>query len=599
MNWSTVPDLTSRKSLLIAALIVAAVSALAVGMASLDAFRHGVGDTDDAVRLVLVRELLAGHGWYHPEIARLQAPWGALMHWSRLLDGAIAALDLVFRIVLSPAQAELAARAVWPLLWLFPAALSALAIARRLGGSVALLATAIFTPTSLAALEQFRLGRVDHHNVQIVMVLTAAAAAIAGRDRPRAGLIAGLAGAFGLAVGSEGLVFHALIGAWFAFGLLRDEAETQAARRYGLALALGALGFFLIQTPPRLWTISVCDTIGANLVVALLIAGLGLAGTSSLGRTRAVRFALAGVTGVAALGAYLAMNPNCLHGPMGGVQPPVSDYINRVVEMASFSRAWLTQGPTSAALISGPALALVASPFLLARRQRWRDPAWLLLVALLGAGTVLTLLHVRMHAYPNWFALPVLGCAVADLAPLWRRLLTPTVLFTVLICPTNVALAAMAIAAPLSGPARKAPDRPAGLDACFQAAAYADFARRAPGLVLSELDLGPYVLAYTPHAAMAGPYHRFRRGIGDSIRAFSLPPEAAQYYVRSLGVGYVVDCPGHADQFDRVQTGPRGLLAALDQGRAPSWLEPLSAPADGLQVYRVQPAIAAKAPHSD
>ena len=29
-----------------------------------------------------------------------------------------------------------------------------------------------------------------------------------------------------------------------------------------------------------------------------------------------------------------------------------------------------------------------------------------------------------------------------------------------------------------------------------------------PGLVLSEIDLGPYILARTPHSVLNAPYHR-------------------------------------------------------------------------------------------
>ena len=46
-----------------------------------------LGDTDDALRLVLVREVLHGRGWYDQLVTRLAPPTGVWMHWSRLLDG--------------------------------------------------------------------------------------------------------------------------------------------------------------------------------------------------------------------------------------------------------------------------------------------------------------------------------------------------------------------------------------------------------------------------------------------------------------------------------------------------------------------------------
>ena len=49
-------------------------------------------DTDDAMRLVQVRDLLAGQGWFDMVQHRLMPPEGASMHWSRLVDAPLAAL---------------------------------------------------------------------------------------------------------------------------------------------------------------------------------------------------------------------------------------------------------------------------------------------------------------------------------------------------------------------------------------------------------------------------------------------------------------------------------------------------------------------------
>ena len=76
-----------------------------------------VNDTDDAMRLVEVRDLLAGQGWYDLTQHRLDAPYGASMHWSRLIDAPIAGLILLLRPLLG-VGAETAAAYVWPLLML-------------------------------------------------------------------------------------------------------------------------------------------------------------------------------------------------------------------------------------------------------------------------------------------------------------------------------------------------------------------------------------------------------------------------------------------------------------------------------------------------
>ena len=50
-----------------------------------------LGDTDDNMRIMQVRALLHGQGWYDLRQYRLDPPWGANIHWSRLVDLPIAA----------------------------------------------------------------------------------------------------------------------------------------------------------------------------------------------------------------------------------------------------------------------------------------------------------------------------------------------------------------------------------------------------------------------------------------------------------------------------------------------------------------------------
>ena len=51
---------------------------------------------DSAMRLVSVRDLLAGQGWFDLTQSRLGLEGGFEMHWSRLIDTPIAGLVLFF-----------------------------------------------------------------------------------------------------------------------------------------------------------------------------------------------------------------------------------------------------------------------------------------------------------------------------------------------------------------------------------------------------------------------------------------------------------------------------------------------------------------------
>jgi hypothetical protein len=590
--WSAIPDLRSTRALVavVAAALVAAVVLL--GLTSLPLYLKGYGDTDDAVRLVLVRELVSGQaGWYHPEILRLQFPAGGLMHWSRLIDGGIAGLDRLFALALSPAAAEATARALWPLLWL-PFVIGAAGVAaRRLAGSSGLFVAGLLAAMSLPALEQFRLGRIDHHNVQIVLCLVATSAAMTA-DRGRwIAALAGLASGLGLAIGTEAIFFHAMIGLAFALQLLAGRpGSASASRTYGLALAAGIVLAFLLQTPPRLWSVPVCDTLGVNLTAAVAVGGLGLAGASSA-PAGGFRTVLTLAAGAVAGGAYVLLHPSCLHGPMGDTPPMIRAYVDQMTEMRPFWEAWQRDRLACDALIA-PGLAALAAPVLLARGGRARRPEWLLLTALLYLALGLGLLHIRLLSYANWFAIPIVAAAVAEAAPLWRRLLAPTVLAAALVSPAPVTAVVVGMASLAAPPATAALAAPATAVSAGKCADHSSFdrLRHLPrSLVLADPDLGPFILAETPHAVLAGPYHRLVPGLTETFRLFSEPLDDARRDLGARRVAYVVDCPDEANKADHAMIGSGGLLGTLDRRAPPAWLAPLSPPGDRLQVYAVRP----------
>jgi hypothetical protein len=72
-------------------------------------------DTDDAMRMVQVRDWMAGQGWHDLRALRLDPPAGVLMHWSRVVDIPLAGLIRLFGLVADQETAERLARIVFPL----------------------------------------------------------------------------------------------------------------------------------------------------------------------------------------------------------------------------------------------------------------------------------------------------------------------------------------------------------------------------------------------------------------------------------------------------------------------------------------------------
>src|SRR6476469_10371578 len=75
-----------------------------------------LGDTDDNMRIMQVRGLLHGQGWFDLRQHRMNPPFGANIHWSRLVDLPIAGMILGLRPFLGGAGAERWAVAIAPLL---------------------------------------------------------------------------------------------------------------------------------------------------------------------------------------------------------------------------------------------------------------------------------------------------------------------------------------------------------------------------------------------------------------------------------------------------------------------------------------------------
>ena len=124
-------------------------------------------------------------------------------------------------------------------------------------------------------------------------------------------------------------------------------------------------------------------------------------------------------------------------------------------------------------------------------------------------------------------------------------------------------------------------------DYCFNAFPYRPLAVAPRGLTVSEIDLGPFVLAHTPSSSLSGPYHRLSAGIMAARSVLTAKPDLALQRIRQLSVTYVLACPLHANHADRSGLDKDALQRLLDRGEAPKWLQPMTAPHSPVMIYRV------------
>src|SRR5207247_9008889 len=77
---------------------------------------------------------------------------------------------------------------------------------------------------------------------------------------------------------------------------------------------------------------------------------------------------------------------------------------------------------------------------------------------------------------------------------------------------------------------------------CFHSANVRGLANLPTGLVAGDIDLGPYIVALSPHRVVAAPYHRLEQGILANHAILRGTPDQALPQLHALGVSYVALC---------------------------------------------------------
>src|SRR5258708_2660276 len=129
---------------------------------------------------------------------------------------------------------------------------------------------------------------------------------------------------------------------------------------------------------------------------------------------------------------------------------------------------------------------------------RWRSSRYWLAGLCLIAAAVAGFSARRMDDYVFWFGMPIVAAAMTAFAERrLRGLMVPTVASVLLASPLVVAMSVNAVTDLLSPEPHSTP---ASLNkpSCSRTADYKALAAMEPGLVLSEIDLGPYIIANTP-----------------------------------------------------------------------------------------------------
>jgi hypothetical protein len=550
----------------------------------------GLGDTDDNLRMMQVRDLLRGQDWYDLRQYRLNPPYGADIHWSRIVDLPIAGFKLALAPLIGGAAAERWAIALAPLLPLL-AALGAVAVTvRRLVSPYAFaLAIAIFL-CGHSVRNQFVPLRIDHHGWQLAC-LALAVMALTDPKRARGGVILGVATALSLSIGLEMLLYLTLAGAAAVLMWVHDQAQSRRIAAYGASLAGGtALGYLLFASNAN--RAPVCDALSPVWLSALVGAGAVCVLLSLLPpRGVSVRLCAAAVGGLL-LAAFFALAwPDCLSRLEG-----VSDEANRLwLSNVREARPIYMHGwRTATSVLALPAFGLIGYALMLwrTRGDMTRFIPWAAAAAPALLAVLLLLWQSRASPAAQLLAVPgasALGWT-AIVAIRRSRLMLVRVFGSVaaflLISGLLVQQAVELIPQP-KGKSSPAVGRANG--SCPTMAALRPIALQPRGYVLTHVDLGPRLITVTHHTAVAGPYHRNHRDIVETMRAFRGTAEEARQTVARRAIDYVLICPNISESTVYATQAKNGFYVQLVKGQVPAWLEPVTLPAGSpYKMWRVR-----------
>lgn len=554
-------------------------------------------DTDDAMRLVVVRDLLAGQGWYDNVQHRLNTPFGAELHWSRLGDLPLAALILVLRPVLG-STAETAAAYVLPLLWLFVLLYLSGRVTLKLVGPEGLLPAFALPAVSLSVLGEFAPGRIDHHSVQILLLMAMLWCAIEALTRPRFAIGAGIAAATSLALGVEGL--PSVAAAILAFGLMwvNVPQRADALRSFGLSFGAGALVHLAIALPPERWLIPACDAISIVYVAAAVAVGAVFVVLTFLPLGSVLARLGAGlVGGLAVAGLVVLAYPECLRGPYGGLDPwLVTHWLDRITEAKPLLEA-IGNEPVYPLAISIPPLVALLAVFLRLRREPAEGRGeWLIYAAFLVLAIATMLIQIRASRMATSLAVPA-GAYLIVLARHYylarQNLQRIGVLLASWIVSAGVAVAVIGAGIVNLLPSLATETADSGLKnrrQCVMPAAFAELAAMPPERIMTPIDLGSHMLAFTPHHVVAAPYHRNEAGVRDAFRFFNGPIEEARGILEQRGVTLVVVCAALPEMRGTEDAAPDSFVRLFAENALPGWLADTSLPDAPLRVFAVMPA---------
>lgn len=543
---------------------------------------------DDAMRMLAARDLLEGQSWFDTRQYRVLPPEGLELHWSRFIDAAIAGLLWFFRLFASQSMAERLAAAAWPAIlfvtYLIVCARAAHAARGNSAASFAMFGVATLPVLSVAF---FALGRVDHHNVQLICMAFICGGLLSQGDARKVGMAAGAVAGFSLGVGLETIVFTVLAGLILVIEFCRNHvASHDRLLGFGLGLAASATAIFYLQTQPGTWGALRCDTLGIPMLLLPVGAGIYAFLLTLFGRQMSAtssRFLVAILLAAIWIALIWAPLLACAEGPYANVPADIrAMVIDGIAENRSMAEIWRSN-PVQAFGQFAPffTLAMLLLPSCLRKGSR----AERIVLAFLVLGLCGALLQLRLLIW-GVAVLPIaFGLVAANLANTrWPRLrllkpfvVIPLLVFVVFPQLFVAAARSMVLDEPVPAPRMGLQDAQCNTVRNLEALNTVPSA-----LLMTTLNLGAPVLFSTHHSVTSVPYHRSPKALITGVAPFNGDLSGLIGEAETLGASYVLVC--------RNQTygTPESIGSRLSAGKKLDDLEDIALESEVLRLLRIK-----------
>lgn len=538
--------------------------------------------TDDAMRLVQVRDLLAGQAWYDLFQHRVLPPDGLSMHWSRYIDAPMALIMAALQPFFGPDMAARLVAVLWPLMLGVVFILATAALTKRLYGRQAAFLSLLVIPSyEFLAGSGFGVGSTDHHAVQILLMLGLfAMTVLPGRPLLR-GVAGGALAALSLAVGLEMILFIGLAGVLMVLGfVLGHDGANRRLGGFSAALA-GATPLLMAgQLDPALWGVPVCDAISPPLLALTTCAFVASVVLLLTGRFVQPPLARAAVTLAVGVGAALVLLPviqPCLAGPYTAMSAEIQKTVlSRIQEIKPAGFYFATDGGRVISLLLPIyAITLLFAAAVLAERGRG-----FVLLAFLAMGAALSFWQLRMLT----MGLPVVAIAFGAGAG-WAlshknvavKLGGVAVILGVLL---SRPLAISYITFSWDGPGKPLA-KAAMSERCNDLDQMAVLRSVPAGIVFNPINLGPIILLGSPQSVTSAPYHRSADAFVNGILPFEGDEAGLRAAVERTRADYILFCKGD------VYGTKDSIGTALAKGEMRPWLTGVPLQGSNLLLLRV------------